>query len=291
MLQTPVLLESLVTDRISWNDLRRNLATGALHALAVAATEIATGRSVVFVDTRAEAARQWGRDPFVIAHPTQIGPAHALASAAIPLIFPAVCIQRVYYCDGGLRLNTPLSPALRLGADRVLVIGLRHARSPAEDDRIAHHRVANYASPMYLAGKALNTLLLDRIEYDIDRLRLFNAILESGIRTYGRDFLGRINEPIVAQRQAAYRVVHEFLLRPSKDLGALAAECLRHQPGGRGLRDWLSRNIVRHAGRGAPDEADLFSYLFFDHCYAEHLIELGRHDAEHAADEPVAFLS
>jgi len=284
-------LESIVLNNISWHALRHNIESGALQALAVAATEIATGRSVVFVDTQAGAVPQWARDPFVIAHPARIGPAHALASAAIPLIFPAIRIDRTYYCDGGLRLNTPLSPALRLGADRVLVIGLRHPRTPEEEDRIAHRREANYASPIYLAGKALNALLLDRIEYDVDRLRLFNAVLEEGVRAYGTDFLTRINQPIVAQRNTPYRIVRDLLLRPSKDLGVLAAECLQHQPRSAGLRDWLSRNVVRFAGRGALGEADLLSYLFFDRCYADHLIELGRHDAEHAADQLVAFLS
>jgi len=284
-------LEEIVATRIDWERLRTNIDTGVLDALALAATEIATGRSAVFVDTRAGTVPRWARDPFVIARPARIGTPHALASAAIPLIFPAVRIDRTYYCDGGLRLNTPLSPALRLGADRVLVIGLRYQRTAAEEDRIAHRREANFSSPTYLTGKALNALLLDRIEYDIDRLRLFNAILESGVRTYGPEFLWRINEPIIAQRNTPYRIVRDFFLRPSKDLGALAAECLRHQPRSRGLREWLSRNVARYAGRGALGEADLLSYLFFDRGYADHLIELGRLDAAAREAELIEFLS
>ncbi len=284
-------LESIVQSQIAWRQLRTNIENGTLQALAIAATEIATGRSVVFVDNQRQTVPQWARDPFVIARQAQIGPAHALASAAIPLIFPAIRVGRTYYCDGGLRLNTPLSPALRLGADRVLVIGLRHPRTAEEEDRIARHREPRYTSPTFLVGKALNALLLDRIEYDVDRLHLFNAILDSGACTYGPDFLARINEPIITQRNTPYRIVRDCLVRPSKDLGELAAECLRHQPRSTGLRAWLSRNVVRYAGRGALAEADLLSYLFFDHCYADHLIELGRHDAAAAADELAAFLS
>jgi NTE family protein len=283
-------LEGIVLEQIPWGTLRRNLDEGSLDALAIAATEIATGRSAVFVDRRGDVP-SWSHDPFVIARPASIGPEHALASAAIPLVFPAVRIGKTFYCDGGLRLNTPLAPALRLGADRVLVIGLRHPRTPDEEDRMALRREQGYLSPTYLVGKALNALLLDRIEYDVDRLRLFNSILESGVRTYGPDFLERINEPIVAKRNSPYRIVRDHFLRPSKDLGALAAECLRHQPRSRGLRDWLSRNVVRYAGRGALGEADLLSYLFFDRCYADHLIELGRRDAAQAGDELVEFLS
>ena len=284
-------LEELVLERVPWPALRQNLERGDLWALAVTATEIATGRSVVFVDTKDGTFPSWANDPFVVGRAARIGPPHALASAAIPMIFPAVRIDRAFYCDGGLRLNTPLSPALRLAADSVLVIGLRHPRKAEEQDRLARRREESIGRPTYLLGKALNALLLDRIEYDIDRLRLFNAILESGARAYGPAFLERVNEPIIAQRNAPYRIVRHCILRPSKDLGTVAAECLAHQSRSRGLRDWLSRSVVRYAGRGAFGEADLLSYLFFDRCYAEHLIELGRHDAEQAAEELVGFFS
>jgi NTE family protein len=284
-------LEEIVLRNIDWKQIRTHIDSGELQALAIAATEIATGRSVVFVDSGPRPIPPWERDPFVVARAAHIGPAHALASAAIPLIFPALRIDRTYYCDGGLRLNTPLAPALRLGAERVLVIGLRYPRKPEEEDRLAQRRETMYTNPTYLAGKALNALLLDRIEYDVDRLRLFNAILESGVRAYGPDFLERINEPIIEERNTPYRIVRNCMLRPSKDLGVLAAECLEHQSRSRGVRDWLSRNVVRYAGRGALGEADLLSYLFFDRCYADHLIRLGRHDAAAAADELVAFFS
>jgi NTE family protein len=284
-------LEQIVLREINWQALRRNIDDGVITALAVTATEIATGRSVVFIDRGTADAPPWTRDPFVVARPTPIGPAHTLASAAIPLVFPAIRIARTYYCDGGLRMNTPLVPALRLGADRVLVIGLRHPRSPEEEDDIATRREASIANPTYLMGKALNALLLDRIEIDVDRLRLFNGILESGVEHYGPDFLRTVNEPIVAYRGAPYRIVRELVLRPSRDLGALASECLAHAAPSRGVRNWLSTNVARFAARGAAGEADLLSYLFFDRCYAEHLIDLGRGDAAAATGDLVSFLS
>ena len=283
-------LEQLVLDQIEWAKIRRNLADGSLDALAVTATEIATGRSVVFVDTPTDQLPVWTRDPYIIARAARIDASHTLASAAIPLLFPAVRVGPTYYCDGGLRLNTPLVPALRLGADRVLIIGLRHQATAQEQDRMARARETNYGSPTYLAGKTLNALLLDRIETDVDRLRLFNAILERGAEVYGDEFLSRINEPIIERRNTPYRIVPDLFLRPSEDLGEIAAKCLHHQPRSSGVRSWLTRNIARYAARGTVLEADLLSYLFFDRCYAQHLIELGRRDAERVAGQLLDFL-
>jgi NTE family protein len=282
-------LESIVLENISWESIRGNIDAGRVRALALAATEIVTGRSVVFADTHTGSIPQWPHDPFVVARPTRLGPPHALASAAIPLLFPAIRIDHAYYCDGGLRLNTPLAPALRLGAEKVLVIGLRHPRTAEEQDRLARRREVNFSRPAYLVGKALNALLLDRIESDIDQLRLFNRILETGCRVYGSDFMARINEAIISERGAPYRIVPDFTLRPSKDLGELAAECLQERRA-RGLRDWLSRNVARYVGYGTLGEADLLSYLFFDRCYTEHLVALGRRDAEQASDALAQFL-
>ncbi len=283
-------LESIVLENIAWKSIHRNIDGGNVQALALAATEIVTGRSVVFADTHSGSIPQWPHDPFVVARPTRLGPPHALASAAIPLLFPAVRIEHAYYCDGGLRLNTPLAPALRLGAEKVLVIGLRHPRTPDEQDRLARRREANFSRPAYLVGKALNALLLDRIEYDIERLRLFNRILETGCRVYGSEFMDRINEPIISERGAPYRIVRDFTLRPSTDLGELAAECLKERRA-RGLRDWVSRNVVRYVERGTLGEADLLSYLFFDRSYTERLVTIGRRDAEQASDALVQFLT
>lgn len=283
-------LERIVLDHISWQKLRENIDSGRVRALALGATEIATGRSVVFVDSVCAELPPWGHDPYIVARPTRITPGHALASAAIPLVFPALRLGSTFYCDGGLRLNTPLSPALRLGADKVLVIGLRYPRPPEEEDRIARSREVNYSSPTFLIGKALNALLLDRVEHDVDRLRLLNLILEAGEEKYGPEFVAHINEVVLRQRNAPLRVVNDLMVQPSQDLGALAAECLKHQKRSRGLRDWLSHQVVRYAGHGSLGEADLLSYLFFDRCYADHLIELGRKDAAKCGEQLVEFL-
>lgn len=282
-------LERLVHETIPWASLRLNVDTGVVAAVAIAATEIATGKSVVWVDSRTPP-RPWTHDPFVVAQATALTPLHALASAAIPFLFPALRVGDSYFCDGGLRLNTPLAPALRLGADRLLIVGLRHVPTPEEDAALAAHRERNYFSLPYLTGKVLNALLLDHVDYDVDRLRLVNAILDTGVRAYGPAFLPRINEVVRRLRGNPYRIVRNVYLQPSRDLGVLAAECLEHARPATGLRARLSDTVMRFAVRGIAAEADLLSYLFFDRCYVEHLIELGRTDAAARADDLAALL-
>lgn len=284
-------LEQLVRDRIPWEGLRHNVDAGDVDAVAIAATEIRSGKSIVWVDNREKQVTRWARDPFVIARPAALGPAHALASAAIPFLFPAPRIDGSYFCDGGLRLNTPLAPALRLGADKLLVIGLRHVPGPDEETQLASPRESNYATLTYLVGKVLNALLLDHVDYDVDRLRLVNGILDTGVRTYGPAFLTRINETVEAIRGTSYKVVENVYIQPSRDLGVIAAECQSQHRNVAGLRSWLTDATVRYAVRGVVAEADLLSYVYFDHCFANHLIELGRADAEKRADELLTFFS
>jgi NTE family protein len=282
-------LEHLVRRSIPWAALRRNVDEGRIDAVAIAATEIASGKSVVWIDSRGAELRGWSHDPFVLARPAALTPTHALASAAIPFLFPALRVGDGYFCDGGLRLNTPLAPALRLGADRLLIVGLRHVPTPEEEAVLAAHRETSYNSLAYLAGKVLNALLLDHVDYDVDRLRIVNAILETGTQTYGPEFLRRINETVEALRGTPYRVVRHLYIQPSRDLGVIATECLEHRDGEAGVRGWLSDMVTRYAVQGIAGEADLLSYIFFDRCYAEHLIQLGRADAE-AHGEALAAL-
>lgn len=284
-------LERIILENIDWVRLRQRIDARELDALALTATEIATGRSVVFVDRADTSVPTWGHDPFVVARPTQIGPAHVLASAAIPLFFPALRIDRTYYCDGGLRLNTPLAPAVRLGAERVLVVSLWHARTPAEEDRLARKREAAYSSLSYLAGKALNALLIDRVEQDLQRLRMLNAIFEGGRKLCGSDFLERVSALLAPDSGREYRIIRDCVIRPSRDLGEIAEQCLRHRGRSASLREWLSRNVAWAVTRGTISEADLLSYVYFDSCYAAHLIELGWKDAAEAAPELVRFFA
>lgn len=286
-------LERVVLREIPWKQIRRNVARGAIEAVCVTATQIATGRAVIFLESRREAPRRWTSDGTVVAVPARLRPEHALASAAIPMLFPAVRIGRDYFADGGLRLNTPLAPALRLGADRVLVVALRSsAPEIAVGSGPGGPGFEAYGSPAYLFGKVLNALLLDHVDTDLARMRLLNAILRDGETAYGPSFLDRINEVAERERGLRLRRVDDLVLRPTEDLGVLAAEVIaRMQRSGR-LSPVLRLFVgAAAAGGGTSLEADLLSYLLFDHEYTTPLVELGYADAQAREADLARFFS
>jgi NTE family protein len=216
-------------------------------------------------------------------------PTHALASAAIPLLFPAVRVASTYYADGGLRLNTPLAPALRLGADRVLVLALRQEPSQASQAALAEQRVEDYGSPLFLFGKVLNAIMLDHLDTDLARMHVMNEILDHGEKAFGDEFADRINEVALRERGQAFRKIHDLVIRPSADLGVLAGQILRN------LSEAHARSpLIRLAARNLTDggrtpESDLLSYLLFDGEFLAPLAELGFRDAQAREDDLAAF--
>jgi NTE family protein len=280
-------LERIVEDRIPWSRLQDNLADARPGAICISCTEVRSGRVAVFMDGPLADPEPWSFDPNSKAVAGTVEPQHVRGSAAIPFFFPSVRIGDRYYVDGGLRMNTPLSPALRLACDRVLVVGLKH--SPPPSDGLPPYPEDVIAQPAFLLGKVLNALMLDRLEYDLQRVDLVNALIEQGESTYGADFLDRINVAVREQRGVDYRKVDTLTLRPSRDVGRVAAECYRKQ-GSRSM-GLLPGLLTRLAMRGVPeDEADLLSYLFFDRCFTTQLIEMGREDARAQHDELIGLL-
>lgn len=278
-------LEKLVVEQIPWLRLRRNLRRRKVHTLCVGATEIATGRTILFADNVDRVVPSWTHDPFVVGRATRVGPEHVLASASIPFLFPSVRIGQRYYCDGGLRQITPLSPALRLGANRVLVIGLRHVRAAEAFDTLGNRRVEQSMSAGFLFGKVLDALLIDRIEHDLSHMRMINQLLRAGIESEGADHLERLNQQVVRERGIPVQVVEDCLVRPSQDLGEIAGRHVRRLRKA-GVRSMIGGLAFRALTRGAPEEeADLMSYLLFDGEYASELIDLGWHDARESADD------
>lgn len=282
----PEPLEEMVRTRAVWPRISANLAKGLFSALSVSTTQVATGMTIVFVQRREGGVPAWSRDPYTEAREVIMGPEHALASAAIPLLFRAVKIGDEYYCDGSLRQNTPLSPALRLGADRVLIISLKHAKKKAPPPEKRHA----YPTTPLLMGKVLNALMLDHTDYDLDRLRRFNAILETGSRTYGPDFLEKMNETVREMRGQPYRVVRDLVLRPSRDIAAIAAQHARRDRLAHVASPTLPTKLLHRIAQSQMlTEADLASYLLFDGAYARDLTELAMEDTHARREELISF--
>jgi NTE family protein len=284
----PSGIERIVRRAIPFDRIEANIASGLLTGLTLSTTHVATGRTVIYVQHHPGARPKWSHDPTIRVVPGTLGAEHALASGALPLLFPAVRIDGDFYCDGGLRQNVPLSPARRLGADGLIVVNPRfippHSSPPKSD--------APYPGPLFLLGKALNALLLDRIDNDLDRLRRINAILEAGIHRYGPTFLTELNLGLSQEGAGAgLRPLLTVHIRTSQDIGALAAEYVRSREFSARTPGVLGRALRRIAEWQGEGEADLLSYLLFDGGFAAQLIELGRSDAKARHDELCAFFA
>ncbi len=282
-------LERLVRERIPWSRLRANLAARRPGVLCTAVTEVHSGVVRVFLDGLDADVTPWLHDPHVDAVVTEITDLHVRASAAIPFLFPAVRIGPCFYVDGGLRLNTPLSPAVRLRSDKILVVGLK--RRSSKEEKIAYCKAEALTQPAFLLGKLLDILLLDPIDNELRQLEIVNAILAGGKAQFGDDFIERIAPTIASVRGVAYRPVDFLMVSPSADLGRVAADAYRSSRSSQKGQSLIASLIARTATLGVPEqEADLLSYIYFDSHYTKRLVELGREDAKALGDEILTLL-
>lgn len=290
-LVAPTFLEEIVRERFDWQRLHRNVREGVVKALLIPALEIATGQTTVFAELAPGVELQATTNPRRRAQVETITDQHVLGSTALPLVFPARRIGRHYYCDGGLRFNTPIAPALRCGADRLLVISLKHEpESEADVPEPADDEVAEYPSVPFLLGKILNALLLDPVSYDLQVLERFNRLIETLERSLSPAEMDEIARLMTESRGAPYRRIDTLAFSPSRDVGAIATEHARRCLDETSDLDWLVSSFLKQVASARYERAgDLAAYILFDGRFAADLIDLGRRDVHRRASEVRRF--
>ena len=238
----------------------RRLREGSLDACAFITTSYTTGQTVTWVQGRD--IQRWER-PMRISVQTALTVDHIMASTALPVLFPAVPIGDQWYGDGGIRLTAPLSPAIHLGADRILAISTRYKLSKAEADE---PMVYGYPPAAQIIGILMNAIFLDMLDQDAATLGRVNALIRK-LPRHKRDGL---------------RPVKLLLLRPSVDLGKLASGFELSISGALGL-------LTRGLGSSETKSPDWLSMLLFDGGYVSTLIEIGYHDARRQHDSLAHF--
>jgi NTE family protein len=259
-------LRELLTQNVRFEGIRRGIEQGHLDAVAVTASAYATARSVTFFQGRPELA-SWSRIRR-IGRATQLTVDHLMASAAVPFVFPPVQIGGEFYGDGSMRHRAPLSPAIHLGADRMLVVGVRDERPDAEPPAGAMPESPTFA---HLGGYMLDTLFMDGLYTDLERLSRTNRILD------------QLGDRKLSGNLAALRPLHTLVIVPRQDLRSLAAEHVRELP--RGVR-----LLLRGLGAGARSGMQLVSYLLFESGFTRALIDMGYRDAMEMEEELRAFV-
>ncbi len=257
-------LVELLEDMVPYEKIQENIDAGLLHALSITTSGYGSGQSVTFYQgvKQLEPWRRTGR----IGTPAQIEIKHLLASAALPFIFPARLIHREYFGDGSMRQIAPISPALHLGATRVLIIGVTVNGYVEQPER---SEMSEYPSLARIAGHTLNSIFLDSMEVDLERLKKINDL----VAIMPEEMLERAN----------LRHVDVLVVSPSQPLEKIAERYVMELP-------WTIRLLLRLVGARQHSGGILISYLLSESKYTRALIDLGYQDALKRRDEILRFL-
>jgi len=257
-------LSDLLDRALPSEKIQENIDAGVLHALSISASGYGTGHSVNFFQS-VEGIQPWHRARR-LGISTNIEAKHILASSAIPFIFPAVRINREYFGDGSMRQIAPVSPALHLGAVRILVIGT----GQVEDVPPSRTKVDDYPSLAKIAGHALDSIFLDSLEVDIERLNRINRTLD-----------------LVAEDVRVNMNLHHIVvlqISPSQSIEKIAGRYAKDLP-------LPIRFLLASVGAMRKNASNLVSYLLFEKSFCRTLIDLGYEDAMKRKEEIMAFLA
>jgi NTE family protein len=260
-------LRALLSRNVRFPRIQKSIDDGQLHAVAVTAAGYGSARSMSFFQGAPEI-RSWARTRRIgVRQPLHLD--HLMASIAVPLIFPPVLIGGEYFGDGAMRQATPLSPAIHLGADRILVIGVRDETA---DAALLQGQVQKFPSFAQIAGYMLDTLFMDGLYSDLERMTKINQLIDAVPPDQRSGPVKRM------------RAIDTMLIVPSRDLRELAYEHRREMP--------VPLRILLRGIRGhSKPENRLLSFLLFEQAYTRALIELGYKDAMAVKDNLVDFVS
>jgi NTE family protein len=257
-------LRALLSEALDFDRIGKAIASGALYAVSVTASGYVSGESICFVEGN-DSVEMWRRSQRSSAR-VQLGVEHLMASSAIPFIFPANLVNREHFGDGSMRQTAPISPAIHLGADRILVVGCGFR--PTEGERTIDRR---YPSLAQIAGHAMASIFLDSLYTDLERLERINKTLQI------------IPTEIKKRSGLPLRPVEALVIEPSQRLDHLAAEHVHNLP-------WPVRWLLRGIGGTSQRGSALASYLLFERSYTRALMDLGYGDAMKRRDELLRFL-
>ena len=258
-------LVELLEEMLPCEKIQESVDAGLLHALSITASGYGSGQSVTFYQGVKQLVpwRRTGR----VGVAMEINIQHLLASAALPFIFPATLIHREYFGDGSMRQIAPISPALHLGATRVLIIGVTVNGYDAEHpDRTD---INEYPSLAQIAGHAMNSIFLDSMEMDLERLRKINDLVAI--------------MPDEMRERANLRHIDVLVVSPSQPIEKIAERYAAELP-------WTIRLLLRLIGARQHSGGTLVSYLLTERKFCRALIDLGYQDALKRRDEIMGFL-
>ena len=257
-------LRALLGHALPFDRIQGAITSGALYAISVTASGYVSGESICFVQGH-ESVEMWRRNQRASAS-VQLSVEHLMASSAIPFIFPANLVNREYFGDGSMRQTAPISPAIHLGADRILVVGCGFRETNPQ--RMVDRR---YPSLAQVAGHAMKSIFLDSLHTDLERLERINRTLQI------------IPAELKKSSGLPLRPVEALVIEPSQRLDHLAAEHVHSLP-------WPVRWLLRGIGGTSQRGSELASYLLFERPYTRALMELGYRDAMKRRDELQRFL-
>ena len=261
ILNTEPMKKFLIRE-IDFKELHRLIEEKLISAVALSTTNYYSGSSVVFFDGEKKI-QEWSKaDRFAIR--TELKVEHVMGSSAIPLFFPPAKIAHSYFGDGCIRQVTPLSPAIHLGAKKIIAIGIRHARS---QEKIKEFTLQSNPPPQFsqIAGVMMNAIFLDSLDADIERLEKMNIMVA------------------IMGKHSPWRHIPLLALNPSRDLGGMTKTLNDELP--KFLRFFLSS-----IGVSGISGLDLLSYLAFDSSYTEQVTELGYEDTLARKNEILSFI-